>query len=83
MTRREKMCARIGDQISAHRQTHGRNSITRIYISKPLYRLLSGINWDDIPKERRPSLFNIEIKAFDSDKMEYSFAGVLYEAKEV
>lgn len=83
MTKREKMCAEIGDKISAHRQTHGRNSITRIYMSKPLYRLLSGINWDDIPKERRPSLFNIEIKAFDSDKMEYSFAGVLYEAKEV
>lgn len=83
MTKKEKTCAQIADRVSAYRRTHGRNSLQRIYISKPLYRFIAGQKWESVPKERKPTLFGIEVKAFDSDKMEYSFAGATYEVEEV
>lgn len=84
MTKKEKASARIGDCISAHRLTYGRNSLQRIYMSKPLFVFLVGkTRAAKLLKKETITLFGIETVLFDSDKMEYSLAGATYQAEEV
>lgn len=81
---KEKELARIGDRISAHRLTYGRNSLQRIYMSKPMLLLLfSKTRVAKLLKEESITLFGIETVIFDSNKAEYSFAGATYEVEEV
>ena len=78
---REKLYAEIADRLSAYRASHNRKNPARIFMSKPLYELLAGIKWDDLPKDATPKMFTATISAYDSDKMEYSFSEALYEVE--
>ena len=79
MTKKDKACARIADRISAHRQTYGRNSLKRIYMSKPLFVFLVGkTRAAKLLKGKTIILFGIETVVYDSDEMEYSFTECLY-----
>lgn len=83
-TQTTKMFALIADRISAYRMTYGRNSLQRIYMSKSMFVFLVGkTRAAKLLEEENVTLFGIETVLFDSDKMEYSFAGATYEAEEV
>lgn len=80
----EKMFVLIADRVSAYRMTYGINSLQRIYMSKSLFVFLVGkTRAAKLLKEESITLFGIETVLFDSDKMEYSFAGATYEVEEV
>ena len=80
---RERLYAEIAERISAYRASHQRRNPTRLFMSKPLYEFLAGIKWENLPKDVTPKMFHVPISAYDSDKMEYSFAEVTYQAEEV
>lgn len=77
---KEKIYAEIADRISAYRASHQRRYPARLFMSKPLYKFLAGIKWDDLPKDVTPKMFTVPISAYDSNKMEYSLSEAVYEA---
>lgn len=80
----EKTFVLIADRVSAYKRTYGINSLQRIYMSKPLFVFLVGkTRAAKLLKEENVTLFGIETVLFDSNKMEYSFAGATYEVEEV
>ena len=76
---RNQLLYEIADKISAYRQSYGRQSLKRIYISTALYKLITGFNYDKNALNKGVKLFSIDVSVYDSDKPEYSFPSEIFE----